>query len=889
MNLILALAILTASPLAQNDGPAMEAVEVFRCNFDENADRNYDAWPDGWTRKRAPGFPLFLPIKIASETLPGGEKRQHLRLELDGGAATAYSPHLPVNSIFSYLVEGNLKTQDLHHDVAFYSLSFFDAHGKLLETQESPHLIKAKNWTPITIGPVMPSSAEAATAVIGLHLQPRLPGRNDLTGAALFGQIKLSRLPRVTLRCNQKHHIYHAPQQVEIACEVSGMLKPDPRVTFTLEDYQGQVLATHEVALTPVKPAGNSTKHHTVSTSGQHAGGHDAHAAPEKGYSGRASWKPPIPGFGFYRVAATMQDAASGRLQRHATLVVARPITTSPEGEFGWTLPQGDQTMTLSDLVPLLSQSGIHWLKFPMWYSETDVARPDRLAWFADRVGAQHIQVIGILDTPPAAQAHPAVDPPKVPIATAFVEAPFWKPAVDPVMTRLSLKVRWWQLGADDDISFVGYPQLEQKIAEIKQHFLKFGQEVQVGIAWPWTQEPTVTNNAPWDFLSRTEQPALTPSELSAYLGTPKPGATTPQRWLTLEPLSRKHYALPTRMRDLVERMLAAKRSQAQGVFIPDPFSRQHGLLNADGTPSELFLAWRTTAMLLGGAEYLGSMQLPNGSVNHLFRRDQQAIMVVWNDTPGQETLYLGDQIEHIDLWGRTIAHREVDHDGGPAQQIEVGPLPTFVTGLSLPVTQWRISFAFETPYLPSIFGRDQTARYKFTNAFPQSVSGEIRLHASDDWEITPPVMNFRAAPDEELHPSFNLRFKVDAQSGQQMVRFVVKVVADRDYHFCVYQPIQVGFGDVSLETASRLTDDGDLVIDAVLVNQTDETVSFNCLLFAPGRRRERAQVMELGRGRRSVTFILPKGAELMGQPIVLRAEEIEGDRVLNYRVVPVE
>jgi hypothetical protein len=85
------------------------------------------------------------------------------------------------------------------------------------------------------------------------------------------------------------------------------------------------------------------------------------------------------------------------------------------------------------------------------------------------------------------------------------------------------------------------------------------------------------------------------------------------------------------------------------------------------------------------------------------------------------------------------------------------------------------------------------------------------------------------------------------------------------------------------IEMASHLDDEGNLVVEQQLVNLTDRFVSFNCLLFAEGRRRQRRQVYNLGRGRTTNVFILPEGEALVGTTLWLRAEEIGGARVLNH------
>jgi hypothetical protein len=147
--------------------------------------------------------------------------------------------------------------------------------------------------------------------------------------------------------------------------------------------------------------------------------------------------------------------------------------------------------------------------------------------------------------------------------------------------------------------------------------------------------------------------------------------------------------------------------------------------------------------------------------------------------------------------------------------------------------------------------------------------------------------MGFKVAGQEKSRGRFNVRFKADTQTGPQTVRFDFKVTADRNYAFSVFHPLQVGTDEIAIETRSRLGEAGELIVEQTFENRSDNPVSFNCLLFAPGRRRERNQVIELGHGRHVSHFVLPNGEELLGQTLLLRAEEIAGDRILNYRIVP--
>ena len=138
---------------------------------------------------------------------------------------------------------------------------------------------------------------------------------------------------------------------------------------------------------------------------------------------------------------------------------------------------------------------------------------------------------------------------------------------------------------------------------------------------------------------------------------------------------------------------------------------------------------------------------MPNGSSNHVFARAGEVVMVVWNNRPIEEALYLGEDVRQLDVWGRMTRLRETD----AGHVIPVGPLPTFVTG--------------------------------------QHVT-----------------------------------------------------------------------------------------------NHTPQTVSFKCMLFVPNRRRMMSQVIELRQDRDTKIYRLPKGEQLIGETLWLRAEEIGGQRTLNYR-----
>jgi len=936
MHLFTTCLILTALATSTNGASEPVAAEVYRCDFEADTDLNYDVWPDGWTRRRDRDFPDYVQIGIvamppdsrSSPTTTGG-KAQHattaenrpagercLAIELDGGAGAAISPEIAISTRYSFILEAKVRTAGLKHDAAKVSLQLFDDEGRLLHTFDSK-VTQTKDWTSIRVGPVMPTEPRVKSARIVLSLQPQ-GDAEDLTGTAWFDELRLLQVPRMKLRTSIPTGLYHAIGTTDVICEVSGVAEADPRVTFELFDHHEQKLATETVAVAGATQIVRQRGNQTIT----------------EPFAGSATWRAPVTDFGFYRVRVTMSLSSGATLERNVTMVVLRPMQSGPSGEFGWTLPRGEQPLTLEELGPLLGDVGIHWAKFPVWHQNPDDVWTDRLAWFAERLSLQSIEMVGLLDHPPAKPGESTSTEDHPPIASLFVESGVWDDAVEPLMTRLSLKVRWWQLGGDDDTSFVGLAEVDKKISEVKQQFNRFGQEIRLGIPWRWMNEPPQNERVPWEFLSLTTDPPLTADEIALYLERPKRAPETiavsanansaarrttalarprysdaadktlagansssgngdnqstwranPKRWIILDPLDRRSYSTQDRVQDLVMRMLAAKIHGADAAFVPQPFSTDHGLMNDDGTPGELLVPWRTVANTVSGADYVGQIELPSGSTNHVFARSGQAFMIVWSDQPTRERLSLGEELRQTDLWGRELPIERVSENDQVEHLISVDSQPTIVTGLNEAVVRWQVDLAFDNPRLASVFGREQPLVMRVRNHFGQAIGGEIALRSPKSWDINPRLQRFKLAEGDELKQTFPVSLHVDANSGPQPIQIDFEIVADRNYRFRVYRTLQLGLEGISVEMKTRLQGEN-LVVEQVINNLTDEPISLQCMLFPPGRRRETKQVIQQGKGRSTLTFTLPNGEELLGETIRLRAEEIGGVRVLNHAVV---
>lgn len=806
---LLILTVLAGAPTAQDNS---DAVAVFHCDFTDASDVNFDRWPDHWTRAQGIDYPPYVKIRIHEEA--SRADKQCLRMSLDGAAAAAYSPLIEIDPDFNYLLEGYLRTEDLRHDVAYYSISFLDAQQEPLVTHTSQPERDAEDWQNVRLGPLTPPGSQARLARIGLHLRPT--DRADLVGAALFDDVRLARLPRVSLEADRSHHVYLDSADVEIRVHATGLAEPNPRIRLEAISLSGQPVDHWEAQLVasphsppPLDPSNAGPTEPLAPL--------DALAKPNQAttFSGAVTWRPRIQQNGFYYVIATLLGGGAEHQER-LSLVVMEPAPIRTSGEFGWSLPKGEDPLEVGSLVGLLPQVGINWVKFPVWFSDNHPERADRLAWLAEQLSDEGIELVGVLDQPPADARNKFGHPNQLPVAAVFAEPDIWRPLLDPVMIRLALDIRWWQLGSDSDTSYVGYPDLVQEVTPVKSYLRRFNQSSRVGMAWQWSNELDHVAHSPCDFLSistaspptsyklrQTGEPEAsaaalthqraharrTPGVLLDPLGSSLATSrgTACQRWVVLEPLPSADYDTEARTRDLVLRMLRAKIGRADRIFISNPFHPENGLMDEKGTPSPLLLPWRTAALMLSAAEPIGSIELAGGSQNEILSRGEETIMVLWNDHPVTETIYLGDDVRQVDPWGE----KKTAALDGNRQIISAGPLPTFITGLNPWVARWRLSFALDNKQLASVAGQSQRVSYRFTNCFPQAVSGRMTFQTPAAWGASPEPVRIALAANEEQTGSFPVTFGADASGGTQTVRVNFEIQADQLYQFTVYRSMK--------------------------------------------------------------------------------------------------
>lgn len=832
-------------------------VEVSRFSFEQEDDENYDHQPDEWTRRRGSSFPHYVQAMIDRNVAAHG--KQSLRFDINGGQAAYYSPFIRVDETHSYVLRGQIRTEALQHDAAIISISLLDhKRHRVQRILSRPVSGTHAGWVSVEIGPVRPKP-EVRFLVIGCHIAEGDKG--DIRGHAWFDDLWLGCLPRLELATDSGRHYFKTGEPIGIEVEVPG-LAPDwtCRLLLSLEDASGKVLDQSVIPLE--NKAGDRLK-------------------PRR-------WEPAEQPNGFYRVKAALVHESVRVLEKETTFVVMDPGEEGT-GEFGWSVSSGPGEMPLERLGDVASHAGINWLKLPLWSAvhQEQKNKTSELAPLIEQLERHNITLVGLLNDPPP-QVTEKFAQNWVGMSKIFtMPREFWYPSLETIIARYSFRIRHWQLGGEDDGSFIGLQSLPSTIAAVKNEFDRIGHDTSLGYHWDWKYPLPRAADARHSFLSMSSTPSLNAIELQDYVVKSKNSGVT--RWVLIKPLDRVQHQIDVRTIDLTRRMVAAKIGLGRGeaVFVANPLDPATGMLNADGSPTELFLPWRTMALALRGATYIGRFDFPNYSPNAVFARKNEVVVIAWNDKPTEEKFFLGDKAYVTDLWGHRV---EAPVDETKSHTLSLGPTPIIVRGCSEAIARWRLAVRFEKGRIPSEYG-EHTDAILAVNTFPQSVSGNVVLKLPQGWSAEPPQWQITAGAGDKLRFPSILTFPRDASLGQFRPTIEFELAAERPYKFTVQLPYELGLGDVELEMHGKRTAEGKLEIEQRIVNNTEplEILNFNCSLFIPGRVRQRQTVAKLGRGEDKRFYYVPWTDDLKGAEVLLRAEQLDGQRLLNVRFIVTE
>lgn len=457
-----------------------------------------------------------------------------------------------------------------------------------------------------------------------------------------------------------------------------------------------------------------------------------------------------------------------------------------------------------------------------------------------------------------------------------------WAPELEPLVVRYAYRVKYWQIGDEQDTGLEGLPNLNDVVRDLRNEFDRIGRDTRIGVPWSNTSSTPDISRDQRIFLSRpwttesiplSSTPPVTAPALSSH----------PENWVLIRGDSASKFPVEQRASRLTMRLLSAKMSGSQGIIFHNPLDEDRGLFRRDGAPTDLYVPWRQIATLLGGATCLGEITLPHRSRNLAFDRNGEVFLVLWNESPVEEELSFGYDARVVDLWGRELPTLRDPLSG--QIRVKAGPVPVIIRQCSGGITRWFLSVRFQQGKLASEYGEHDEAVIG-RNTFPQGVSGKATLHMPREWKVEPGQWTFQAAAGEAWSLPTLLTFPADAALGTFHTRIDFEISADRPYRFTVHLPYRLGLEDIDVNVSSRRLADGRLEVEQRIINRTNppQMFDFDCQLFVPGQIRQKQRVARLSQGEDKRYYYVPNADDLVGQELWLRCEQVDGRRVLNQR-----
>jgi hypothetical protein len=788
----------------------------------------------------------------------------------------------------SYTVSAFVDTDSLVSDeVSILAVFYGDDAARPIRTVESRKIRNTNGWQRLVIGPLPADMPNVKSIAVGLLVLPT--ARQDFGAKVNFTNVEIRESPSVSLEMANDNHLFFTTRDLSVRCQFRGLDPAQHSVSFILEDHTGRIIRQNTAEMM----IGNYPAARFVMPTKN---------APDV-IHGTAQWQNlPLRSPGFYRIRVATPETYIQSLRLPAdelfddplsqieplTFAVMSPDSFHPGGEFGWSL-DGWTHEEITKALPTLTQSGLSHVKLPVWLDpNAPPQQRDVLLGLCNTFSEKQVHVIGLLSPVPEAITS-KISLRQVNASSILgTDVRLWGDSLQPTLRALSLLIRDWQWASDTDQSLIDLffepdgRMLPAGINRLQACRKLFDQDqfgMEIGITWNWYQDvPNSDFPIPNFFLNFALDASVTPEEAATTLAGMS--AAPFRRSVSVAPLPAAEYSLETRIINLIQSLVLLKATGAETISLMAPKDEQIGILRSDGTPEELYLSWRTTATLLSGSRFLGSLTLPNRSQNYCFELSGgRCVMVIWNgwatsDNPVFETLYLGKEPEIIDVWGRQVIPEQLD----TLQAIPVTPMPLFVTGLNLDVARFRLSLQTHVKTISAIPNRKHTIAFSYRNDSNLPASFQIMPQGprAENWTIAPPSQTANLEPGLVGAGSFDLTLLPRADTGRQLFQYNVRMTGAETTEFAVYDERMIGNPDVFMEFTSRLNEEGNIEVVQVFINNSDKVYTYNCRLTVQDRPVEKSRIFRQGFGRMEHIYIIKRGQALIDAGVTkmtLRAE----------------
>lgn len=829
-----------------------------------------------WAPMAGAAFPRFA-VGGFDETV-GHDAPPSFRLDSEGrNVAYRYRGDATATQLnCDYLVVGWIRTAQLDDGRAVLSAYHLDRDQRpITETQRfSAPVGESRDgaWQEIRVA--LPGGPPRARA-IGLTLwivqedvwrpgprPKRYIAMHNIHGRAWFDDIRIYRLPRVTLATDAPGNAFPADRPVVLNVTVSDADTRGIGVRLQVADADGRVVFGDDLTIQP---------------------GESPAPIPIR--------LPDIDD-GLYR--ATLHVSAAGETLAERTLDFARVSSADPNDDdgvraLGIVLESGGRSPADTEL-RLLRVLRAGAVRIPVWSGRGDV--PDLIDYSRETDQLLHellrarVVVEGVFAGPPAELTRAAGAYPQSLMSVLDAEKAAWQPHLTRVVAPYASVFRSWQIGADGDSAVVGDARLPRVVQALRQEMESLTTAPQItvpgSIQWAPDGEGTGADGVCLE-VDAAVLPEFIKEHLDAYRERKVPVSSA------FIPLPRDgRMDRGGLLRDWFKRLVFTRHAGIETLFVSQPWNVRTAGDAVTTEPTEEFVLLHTFVELVGSADPGDRVYLAPGVTALAFDEGERSVLVMWDDHAGPDgteyILQLGGASRQVDMWGRSTPI-ELTDDG--RHRIRLSHSPTIVDNVERWLLALRTTMNLNPRFLAMGFERHEV-EFTITNPHESAVSGELRFDPPPGWQIRPSRLSLTLAPGQTLVAPLNVSFGRDETAGPRGIDVSMKLMADRTYELTV--PLEVTIGETDLDAWGLAFFVGDrLIVRHGVTNRSNETLNLRSVAIVPGRSRQYRLIDEFKAGQTiTVEYHVKNGESLRGRSIRLNLREIKGPRLHNLDV-PVE
>lgn len=853
---------------AQSVYPIVPANRVLHnFDFEERQLGNDESIPMYWQKVIGDGLFGYVNGQLTTDSHRSGQ--YSFRIDLDGGSCIYRygAGRLPVTLGSHYRVLGYCRTTALPHARARLSACLADATGHLLESTRSNSKLFAETpdqsdtWQPLVLQLTDHNPAATSLVVEMQLLQPALYGNlpnqptvplQDIHGSAWFDDISVCDIPQLRISTGHIANIFVAGTQPALMLTINDQSIGDLNEQLVLSNADGIPVYQRTASLTSLAPKNIGPNQNRVTVA------------------------LPMLGAGWYDAKVILTAGNVELARQHASLVQLADDGSTARVDERFGVDATAVPSTAWPQLPLaLGALGVGRVKLAVNGS----IQSDDFDRLLDQLRKQHVSTTGCLVAPPTSSPS---DAPAADWSNAAM-ASDWQPALDTLIARQATRIDRWQLGRDGWDGFAVNPTMRLVFNQVYTQFSNLIENPNLLVPWPaWSDVEKPYLHRASMFIPTSILPAQIPLYLHGG-----PIGNQPIS-VNLAPISRMNYGRKQQLADYAKRFILCLAGRAPSINVPVPLMIQHDEKTVQIEPTRLFPALRTLTQLLGHCAYQGQVPVGNDIDAYLFDRHGQAVLALWSkgevSTVHSLSINLGQRPLRVDLMGnRTPLLRAYPGKSGDTK-LDVGPMPIFLIDIDAEIARLRASVGFDQPLMESSF-EPHNRHFRFTNPYPQTITGMLRFNPPRGWTIDPPSISFSVAPGETFDHVVTIQFPYNSVAGKKTVGVQFSLQADRNSSFTVPAKLMLGLSDVGTESMAY-RNHGDCVVQQIISNYGEKPINYTAFAQFPGHMRINRLVLNLQPGQSVVKRYRVHDPYMPAGTLVrLGLKEFEGSRVLNEAV----